>query len=94
VSTDDHKTQCEFAESLKVLFPMVGDKDGSISRQYDVFWPFIKMVRRVTFVIDPEGTIRGVFQHEFAIGKHVDEAVAAVERLMKKFGGRAASSAS
>ena len=84
VSTDDQKTQCDFADSLGVPYPMIGDPAGEIARAFDVFWPFIKLVRRVTFIIDPETRVRAVMQHEIRIGKHVDDAVAALERLQKR----------
>ncbi len=81
VSTDDQKTQCDFAASLKLDYPMISDASGQIARAFDVMWPFIKRARRVTFVIDEEGRIRAVFQHEIRVGQHVDDAVAAVRRL-------------
>lgn len=84
VSTDDHQTQCEFADSVGALYPMVADSDGSMARQFDVFWPFLKFVRRVTFIIDPEGVVRAVLNHELRIGKHVDEAITTLQRLQRK----------
>ncbi len=84
VSTDDHQTQCEFAESVGAQYPMVADADGSVARQFDVFWPFLKFVRRVTFIIDPEGVVRAVLNHELRIGKHVDEAITTLQRLQRK----------
>ena len=92
ISTDDHETQCEFASSVNAPYPMVADHDGAISREYDVFWPFIRLVRRVTFIIDPEGIIRGVLSHEFAIGKHVDDSVETLRRWVKKRANAATAS--
>jgi len=83
ISTDDQKTQCDFAQSLSAQYPMVADPEGHLARAFDVFWGFIRMVRRVTFIIDPEGRVRAVLQHEIRIGKHIDEAVAALKRLQK-----------
>jgi thioredoxin-dependent peroxiredoxin len=82
VSIDGHKTQCDFADSLRVTFPMVGDDDHSISDKFRVVWPILGVARRVTFVIDAQGIIRGVFRHEVVgIGKHVDESLALLEKL-------------
>lgn len=91
VSTDDHQTQCEFAELVGAQYPMIGDADGSIARQFDVFWPFLKYVRRVTFIIDTEGIVRAVLNHEARIGKHVDESVATLQRLQRKANPAASS---
>ncbi len=82
VSTDDRKVQCDFAAHVKAPYPMIPDPEGAIARKFDVFWPFIRLVRRVTFVIDQAGDLRAVFQHEIWVRQHVDDAVAAVKRLI------------
>ncbi|HLT30800.1 MAG TPA: peroxiredoxin [Myxococcaceae bacterium] len=82
VSTDDFKTQCDFTESLNAPFPMIADQDGSIARSYDIVWPLLKMVQRVTFVIDEEGIIRGAFHFEMRIGQHAKSVV----HLLKAMG--------
>ncbi len=81
VSTDDHQTQCEFAGSVGSPFPMVGDANGTIARAYDVIWPLIKFTQRVTFVIDPEGIIRGIFHHELRIGMHAKNVLASLKAM-------------
>jgi peroxiredoxin len=81
VSVDDFETQCEFAESTRATFPMVGDGDKEISRQFGVVRPWLKLDRRVTFVIDKQGIVRGVFQHEFQISRHLDDVLHLLERL-------------
>ncbi len=81
ISTDDRKVQCDFAAHVKAPYPMIPDPEGAIARQFDVLWPFIRLVRRVTFVIDGAGYVRGVFQHEIWVRQHIDDAVAAVKRL-------------
>jgi thioredoxin-dependent peroxiredoxin len=81
VSVDDHKTQCDFASATKATFPMIGDHDHTISRLYGVIRPFLKLDRRVTYVIDPAGVIQGVFEHEFQISKHLDAVLLFLEGL-------------
>lgn len=70
ISTDDHKTQCEFADSLGVPYPMIADDVGSLATLFDVVWPFLGRTRRVTYLIDDQGVVRGVFNHEFMVDKH------------------------
>ena len=82
VSTDDFKTQCDFTESLQSPFPMIADQDGAIARSFDIVWPLLKMVQRVTFVIDEEGIIRGAFHFEVRIGQHAKNVV----HLLKTMG--------
>jgi peroxiredoxin len=81
VSVDPPEMLRDFASSLKVPFAMVSDGDRSISRSYGVLWPLVGLDRRVTVLIDPEGVVRGVFDHEVLVGKHVDDALEALRRL-------------
>lgn len=81
VSTDDHATQCKFAESLHAPFPMIGDSDGAIARAYDVAWPVLGYARRVTYVVSPERRILAGFHHEVSITKHRDDVLRFVDEL-------------
>jgi peroxiredoxin len=81
VSVDDYETQCDFAASTKATFPMVGDGDKEISRQFGVLRPWLRLDRRVTFVLDRDGVVRGVFEHEFQISRHLDDVLHLLERL-------------
>jgi peroxiredoxin len=81
ISTDDADTQCRFAESLEAPFPMVGDPDGAIAELFDVRWPVVGVARRVTYVLDHERTIRGVFHHELDVAKHRDEVLRLVDEI-------------
>jgi peroxiredoxin len=83
ISTDDHKTQCAFAESVHANFPMIADEDGAVSRAYGVLWPIIARPKRVTFVIDRSLKILAVFRHELQIGKHRDEVLQFVDQLFR-----------
>lgn len=83
ISTDDHQTQCSFADSLKSPFPMIGDADKSIASSYGVLWPLVGVPKRVTFIVNPLRTIEAVFQHEFQIAKHRDDVLLWVDRLFR-----------
>lgn len=84
VSTDKLETQTKFAESLGLKFPMIGDADKRVAKAYGVLWPIIGLDRRITFVVDDGGVVRGVFQHELLPHKHVDEAIALLRELAEK----------
>jgi|RhiMethySRZTD1v2_1073278.scaffolds.fasta_scaffold04208_8 thioredoxin-dependent peroxiredoxin len=73
VSADTHQTQCDFARSTGATFPMVGDSSGELIERFDVKWPIFKRALRVTYLIDGEGVVRGVFHHELDMKKHVVE---------------------
>lgn len=80
VSTDTHETQCAFAEKTGADFPMVGDADHRISDAYGVAWPLLGIDRRVTFFIDGDGIVRGIFKHALDVGAHVSDAIAMLRR--------------
>jgi peroxiredoxin Q/BCP len=72
VSIDDEKSHKGFAEKHGLQFRLLADPDRTVSKAYDVLQPFGIFTKRVTYVIDREQRIRGVFHHELAVGKHVD----------------------
>lgn len=83
VSTDDHDTQCRFAESVRAPFPLIADSDKRISSAYGVLWPIIGVPRRVTFIVNSLRTIEAVFQHEAQIVKHRDDVLSYVDKMFR-----------
>jgi len=81
ISTDDAPTQCRFAESKALTFPLVADPDGAISRSFGVLRG--SRDKRVTFVLDEAGVIRARFHHELLVNKHVNDALAFLARRPK-----------
>ena len=63
---------------------MVGDSDKRIAKAYGVLWPIIGLDRRITFIIDGEAIVRGVFNYELIPHKHVDEALVLLRDLASK----------
>lgn len=70
VSSDEFDRQCDFARTLELSFPLIADSDGTIARQYKARRPLVSLDRRITYVIDPEGTIATGFHHELAVNRH------------------------
>lgn len=83
ISVDDHETQCDFAADTSAPFPMIGDAQGEISRRYGVLRPFLRLDKRVTFVLDRAGVVRGAFEHEFQISRHLDQSLQLLDRLRR-----------
>jgi peroxiredoxin len=73
VSTDTAETQCEFAQSMRAPFPLVGDSDKHIAKAFDVLWPLVGVAKRATFVIGADRKILAVFHHEMNVAKHRDD---------------------
>jgi peroxiredoxin len=83
VSLDGLEKHKAFAESLKLNFPLIPDPDQRISGAFGVLrlWGLLPITKRVTFVIDRTGVVRNVIASEFAIDKHVDEAIATLRSI-------------
>jgi peroxiredoxin len=64
---DSHEKKQAFAESLGNKFPLLSDEAKTVSRQYDVLIPVIRLANRVTFVIDKQGIIRRIIKGGDAI---------------------------
>jgi len=79
VSVDSLETQCAFAKQEQVEFPMLGDSDRKLSGLFGVLWPLVRLDRRVTFVIGPEGVVEQVIQHEVRVSQHLDDVLAALQ---------------
>lgn len=67
ISVDSREKNQAFAESLSVRFPILSDEKKAASRAYGVLIPIIRLARRVTFVIDKQGTIREIIKGSDAI---------------------------
>jgi peroxiredoxin Q/BCP len=57
VSFDSAESHKKFAEQYHLNFPLLADPDGKIVAAYDVKMPIMKMAKRVSFLIGPDGKI-------------------------------------
>jgi peroxiredoxin Q/BCP len=86
VSVDDDAKHRAFADKYRLPFALVSDPDRALSATYGATGGVLDLVgfkksRRVTYVIDKQGTIRGVFQGELSASKHVDGAKGVIATL-------------
>lgn len=79
VSSDPPESHARFAEKHRLTFPLLTD-DGSLSRLFGVRKLLGILPRRVTFVIDPEGTVAMVFSADMLATAHVKQAMQAIRR--------------
>ena len=63
ISTDTVASHARFARTLRLPFPLLADPDGRTARAYDSLLNLgvVKIARRHTFVITPEGRIAARF---------------------------------
>lgn len=59
VSADDVDSHAEFCDAESLVFPLLSDPDGAVSRAYGSWMKPMSM--RHTYLIDPEGTLKERF---------------------------------
>lgn len=85
VSTDTHfvhKAWHDTSERIKkIKFPMVADPTHVISKAYEVLRPEEGVADRATFIIDPDGLVKGIEVTDEPIGRNAEELVRKVTAL-------------
>lgn len=63
VSVDDSASHAEFAKKYHLPFPLLADKSGTVADSYGAYLNLgiVKMARRFTFMIDPQGNIAKIY---------------------------------
>ena len=77
-SCDTEKTNKEFAESLKLDYPILSDPDGKVAKAYGIHTG--RFSKRVTFVIGKGGKLLHV-DDKVKAGSHGKDVVALLEKL-------------
>lgn len=81
ISTDPVARQLEFSEAHRFDYPLLSDESGEVATAYGVRRRMVTPVKRATFVIDRDMTVRKVVTNEWNMGAHADEALEALEAL-------------
>lgn len=74
-SLDKHRA---FAAKHQLPFALASDADGELRKAYGVGKSMGILPGRVTYVIDPEGVVREVFNSQFRAKEHHTRALAAI----------------
>jgi len=75
ISADAVTKQKSFDDSQGLGYPLLSDSDGAVATAYGVKRKYLSPVKRATFVIDADGTIRDVITSELNFTVHADEAL-------------------
>jgi peroxiredoxin Q/BCP len=81
ISTDAVEKQQQFSELHGFDYPLLSDTDGEVATSFGVRRRFLTAVKRATFVIDTDRTVRKVVTSELNMDVHADEALAALATL-------------
>ncbi len=82
ISLDSVKDQATFHEKQKLNFSLLSDPDGSAARKYGVLPEKSNYPRRVTFLIDPKGTLRHASE-KVDVVNHGDDVVGLLLELQE-----------
>ena len=75
VSSDTVDSHKKFAEHHDLSFPLLSDPHGNVRKAYGVPSTLGFLPGRVTYVIDKQGIVRGVFNSQTRPEQHVKEAL-------------------
>ena len=78
ISTDPVAKQKDFHNTHGFDYPLLSDESGDVARSHGVKRKYVTPVKRTTFVIDPDLTIRRVIASELNMSAHADAALAAL----------------
>jgi peroxiredoxin Q/BCP len=79
VSVDSRESHETFARKFKLNFPLLADPTKKITRAYGAL-AFYRLARRMTFIIDPQGKVRKIF-NSVNPKAHVEEVAQALTEL-------------
>jgi peroxiredoxin Q/BCP len=80
ISVDDAESHKHFAEKHRLNFPLLADADGAVSKSYGVLmdWKILRMAKRVTFLVGPDGKISHVYP-QVDPDRHAEDILEAIE---------------
>jgi peroxiredoxin Q/BCP len=82
ISSDAPKAHKEFANKYKLPFPLLADEKKEVRTLFGVPSSFLGLLPgRVTYIIDTEGIVRGIFNSQLNATQHIDEALKVVRGL-------------
>jgi peroxiredoxin Q/BCP len=79
ISADAVAKQGQFANKHGFGYPLLSDEDRSVAEAFGVKAKFITPVRRATFVINTDRTIREVIKSEVKMKVHADRALEVIK---------------
>ncbi len=85
VSVDDSSSHAEFARKYHLPFPLLADQTTGTAARYGALMDlvFIKVARRYTFLIDPQGNVGKVYL-SVETSRHSKEIIEDLQKLTTK----------
>lgn len=78
ISTNNMESHRRFRKKFQLPFELLSDPAGEVCRMYDAYRPLLGQASRMTFIIEPDQTIRSIYDGQFRVFKHVEHAIRAI----------------
>lgn len=72
ISRDTIETHQKFKETYNLPFELLSDLKGEVAKKYKANIPFIGLTKRVTYLLDKDHVIVGVYSHMLQDQEHVN----------------------
>ena len=84
VSVDSSASHAVFAQKYQLPFPLLADAQGAVAARYGALWDWwlIRLAKRHTFLIDPQGRIARVYRSVDS-ARHAAEILADLRQLQQ-----------
>jgi peroxiredoxin Q/BCP len=84
ISVDDSDSHADFAKKYHLPFPLLADKNGAVADSYGALLNLgiLKVARRFTFLIDPQGKVNKVYL-SVETSRHSKDIIADMKVLTK-----------
>ncbi len=71
----------DHADLRDLKFPMLADTSKSLAEELGILEANEKIAYRVTYIVDPQGTIRWVSVNDLSVGRNVNEVIRVLDAL-------------
>lgn len=80
ISRDSIQSHQKFKEQHRLPFELLSDSSGKAASSYEALVPFLKVVRRVTYLLDADHKIAAVYENMFGAEKHIQQMIDSVKK--------------
>ncbi|MCF8302539.1 MAG: peroxiredoxin [Bacteroidales bacterium] len=82
ISSDPVDSHKNFAQHHKLPFVLLSDNEGKVREKFNVPRNFLGLLPgRVTYVVDKSGTVMHMFNSQFNINGHINEALEVLNKI-------------
>lgn len=82
ISRDDIATHEKFKKAHRLPFDLLSDEKGKVCKAYDALIPLIKMPKRITYLLDQDHKISGVFSDMFESKGHIESVLKKLKKQL------------